>query len=141
MTPLPYPHPRRLLWAARIVVVACALLAALIVIAGAGIWRAEPGGAGPASGGAVVTPALEAAALVLVAAFSAAVLAFLVFGFPLRCAACGHRVLAEWTGPREASARTVSGLNAWVATVLSILHRRAFRCVACGAEQTLDAPR
>lgn len=140
MTPLRYPQPRRLLWGARIVAVASLLLAGLALVAGFGLMTAEggkPGNATPATMG----PALETAVLALVGAFSAAVLAYAIVGFPLRCAACGHRILAEMTGPKAPSGRMVSGLNAWAATVADILRHRRFRCPACGAEQVLDDPK
>lgn len=139
MTPLHYPQPRRLLWAARIVAVASLLLAGLALVAGIGLMTAEGGAPGGAEA-ATVDPALEAAVLTLVGAFSAAVLAYAVIGFPLRCAACGHRILAEMTGPKHPSGRMVSGLNAWAATVVDILRHRRFRCPACGAEQVLEPP-
>lgn len=135
MTPLRYPEPTRLLWAARIVAAACVLLAALVAVAGVGILTAAPGNGAEE---VAVDPALEAAVLALVAAFAVAILAYAVVGYPLRCAACGHRILGETTGPKDPSARAVSGLNAWVATVVDILLRRRFRCPACGAEQVLD---
>lgn len=138
MDPLRYPQPTRLLWAARIVAAACVLLAALAVVAGVGIVAGAPGGdsgiADPA-----VDPALEAAVLALVMGFAAAILAYAVVGHPLRCAACGHRVLGETVGRKAPSGRMVSGLNAWVATVADILRHRRFRCPACGAEHILDA--
>lgn len=138
MDPLRHPQPTRLLWAARIVAAACVLLAALAAVAGFGILAGTPGGdtgmAEPA-----IDPALEGAVLALVGAFAATVIAYAVIGYPLRCAACGHRILGETVGPKAPSGRMVSGLNAWAAAVVDILRRRRFRCPACGAEHALDA--